>query len=280
MKKNRCRKAVTTALCLMMLTLSACGKAQSEKDAQSTSFKEEEALNVTEETSQGGDEAEAVVEPTPDPTPEPTPEGVSIAEIKAKYANILCEAYNAGSPEDNIFLGWNDVEGYGGYWTYSQTDDYYISYCFKPDEVGGPTVYLGTEGYFTQSIDGFEEIYTILIQEDPLKELAQFEQEDYDGTPGLYIILSSEPEETVSSPFGDLTVYYVTYGEYHASWEDKEHDYGRYETYEADGRTYEVHRIEYTVIQNLGNKALLTAKHDLMPEYEGILSDMIPKLFD
>ena len=74
MKKNRCRKAVTTALCLMMLTLSACGKAQSEKDAQSTSFKEEEALNVTEETSQGEDEAEAVVEPTPDPTPEPTPE--------------------------------------------------------------------------------------------------------------------------------------------------------------------------------------------------------------
>ena len=205
---------------------------------------------------------------------------IEIAEIKAKYTNILCEAYNAGSPEDNIFLGWNDVEGYGGYWTYSQTDDYYISYCFKPDEVGGPTVYLGTEGYFTQSIDGFEEIYTILIQEDPLKELAQFEQEDYDGTPGLYIILSSEPEETVSSPFGDLTVYYVTYGEYHASWEDKEHDYGRYETYEADGRTYEVHRIEYTVIQNLGNKALLTATHDLMPEYEGILSDMIPKLFD
>ena len=75
MKKNRCRKAVTTALCLMMLTLSACGKAQSEKDAQSTSFKEEEALNVTEETSQGEDEAEVVVEPTPDPTPEPTPGG-------------------------------------------------------------------------------------------------------------------------------------------------------------------------------------------------------------
>lgn len=276
MKKNRCRKAVTTALCLMMLTLSACGKAQSEKDAQSTSFKEEEALNVTEETSQGGDEAEAVVEPTPDPTPEPTPEGVSIAEIKAKYTNILCEKFNAGRPEDNIFLGWNDVEGYEGYWGYGQIGDYYTSYNFKSDDVYGPSVSLWAEGELTRSYG----IYTVLVEEDTLENLERFEQKDSDGKQLIYLILSSEPEETVSSPFGDLTVYYVTYGEYHASWEDKEHDYGRYETYEADGRTYEVHRIEYTVIQNLGNKALLTAKHDLMPEYEGILSDMIPKLFD
>ena len=276
MKKNRCRKAVTTALCLMMLTLSACGKAQSEKDAQSTSFKEEEALNVTEETSQGGDEAEAVVEPTPDPTPEPTPEGVSIAEIKAKYTNILCEKFNAGRPEDNIFLGWNDVEGYGGYWGYGQIGDYYTSYNFKSDDVYGPSVSLWAEGELTRSYG----IYTVLVEEDILENLERFEQKDSDGKQLIYLILSSEPEETVSSPFGDLTVYYVTYGEYHASWEDKEHDYGRYETYEADGRTYEVRRIEYTVIQNLGNKALLTATHDLMPEYEGILSGMIPKLFD
>ena len=213
---------------------------------------------------------------TPEPTPEPTPEGVSIAEIKAKYANILCEAYNAGSPEDNIFLGWNDVEGYGGYWGYGQIGDYYTSYNFKSDDVYGPSVSLWAEGELTRSYG----IYTVLVEEDTLENLERFEQKDSDGNQLIYLILSSEPEETVSSPFGDLTVYYVTYGEYHASWEDKEHDYGRYETYEADGTTYEVRRIEYTVIQNLGNKALLTATHDLMPEYEGILSDMIPKLFD
>lgn len=274
MKNNHYRKAVATAFCMMVLTLSACGKAQSEKDVQSMSSEETEASAVTEEVSQGEDTAEVILEPTPDPTPEPTPEGVSIAEIKKKYSNILCGTQNHGGSEDNIFLGWNDVEGYGGVWFCSQIGDYYTAYDFKPDDGSWLYVSLRTDW-------GLTDIKKFLIEEDTLERLERFEMEDYDGEQRIYLILSSEPEEVVGSPFGDLTVYYVTYGEYYTGWEDGEHDYGIHETYEADGKTYEVNQIEYAVIQNLGNKALLTATHgSVMPEYEGILSDMIPKLFD
>ncbi len=272
MKRKYYQKGMLVLLLIFALT--ACGKeAQKDTTADMT-----EEISSDQETAEETEEVVTTEEIVADPTPEPTPEGIDVDTIKGKYENILTDDSNGA--ENGIFLGWNAVDGYSGYWFNSMAGNYYTEYDFKADDVyaTGFTICAENQLEFHRL-----EIEKYFLKNDTLQDMEELEFDTWDKENKIYyIIFSNESKDVVNTIFGDVDIRCITYAEYYDYWEEKDY-YGDTKTYEAGDRLYKVYQEEYAVVENLGHKAYITMRYpvgnDSEPEYRGALKNIIPQMF-
>lgn len=260
---------------LLIFALTACGK-EAQKDTTADMMEE---IGSDAETAEGVEEAVITEEIVADPTPEPTPEGIDVDTIKGKYENILTDDSNGA--ENGIFLGWNAVDGYSGYWFYSMSGDYYKEYTFKPDDVFAPSFTICEENELEFHVLNIEKCF---LENDALQDMEELEFDDpqYEGGKLYYIVFSNESKDVVNTIFGDIDIRCITYAEYHDNWKEENYS-GDTKTYEAGDRLYKMFQEEYAVVENLGHKAYITmcyqVESDSEPEYKGALKNIIPQMF-
>lgn len=280
MQRNSYKNGVAIVLAIMTVTLTACGQ-EKQSASEIEGLEAQETVEIQSKIA-GESEDEFSEEAVLDAAPEPTPEGISVEELESRYETFLVadpksEIDLTGS---EIFLGWNNPEG-----CRSLVSDNMVAKCVF-ENIENPLQCVNIES------DGYIDVYPFgAIWEKYLLEDGFFE--DFNGIQYFetqlgsdiyyYAVLDVQKKDTVDTPFGNLDVYHVKYGQEVKNCDTGEPytEPGYYsETYEAEGIVYDVMYEEYVVIENLGHKALIYGGLRDDSEYNGRLKEIIPLLFN
>lgn len=280
MQRNIYKKGVSIVLVFMTVALTAC--AQKKQNGYETETLETQKMLESQSEKASDQKNETSEEAVWDSTPEPTPDGISVEELESEYETFLIadpKSYVEPTGSE-IFLGWNNPEGYR-----SLASGNMVAKCvFENIENPLRCVSIDSDGYI--DVYPFGAIWEKYLLEDGFFEDfngIQYFETRLDNDMHYYVVLDIQRKDTVDTPFGNLDIYHVKYGQEVINCETGEPyiEPGYYsETYEAEGIVYDVMYEEYAVIKNLGHKALIYGGLRDDSEYNGRLKEIIPLLFN